>query len=71
MLREGTYRTKISISFELSRVYTTPVVRLWYMIVICNDLLDFRNLVLGLSVTLPHRRGAQVGLLQLFPSKFV
>ena len=56
MLTEGTYRTKISISFELSRVYTTPVVKLWYMIVICNDLLDFGIWVLGLSVTLPHRK---------------
>ena len=47
MLAEGTYRTEINISFELSRVYTAPVVRLWWMIIVCNDFLDFRNLGFG------------------------
>jgi hypothetical protein len=37
MLTEGTYRTEISIPFELSRVHTAPVVRLWWMIIVCND----------------------------------
>jgi hypothetical protein len=47
MLTEGTYRTGVSVSFKPSRVYTTPVIRMWWMIVICNDFLDFldfRNL---------------------------
>jgi hypothetical protein len=37
MLTEGTYRTEISISFELSRVYTASVVRLWWMVIVWND----------------------------------
>jgi hypothetical protein len=53
MLTKGTYRTEISISFELSKVYTAPVVRLWWMIVVCNDF-RFSEFGLGLSVTLPH-----------------
>ena len=47
MLTEGTYRTEVSTSFELSRVYTTPVVRLWWMIIVSNDFLNFRNLDFG------------------------
>jgi hypothetical protein len=34
MLTEGTYRTDVSTSFELSRVHTAAVVRLWRMIVV-------------------------------------
>jgi hypothetical protein len=29
MLTEGTYRTEVSASFKLSRVYTAYLVRLW------------------------------------------
>src|ERR1700733_6260874 len=47
MLTEGTYRTEVSTSFELSRVYTAPVVRLWWMIIVSNDFLNFRNLGIG------------------------
>jgi hypothetical protein len=67
MLTKGTYRTEISISFELSKVYTAPVVRLWWMIVVCNDFLDFRNLGFGLFChsTPPYgdlNRGSRRGL---------
>ena|SRR3984885_16008989 len=41
MLTERTYRTEISASFELSRVYTALVARLRRMIVISNDFLKF------------------------------
>jgi hypothetical protein len=47
MLTEGTYRTEASASFELSRMYTAPVVKLWWMIVVSNDFLNFRNLGFG------------------------
>jgi hypothetical protein len=60
MLTEGTYRTEASASFELSRVYTAPVVRLWWMIVVSNDFLNFRNLEFGpfcrSTRTPPYRR---------------
>jgi hypothetical protein len=36
MLAEGIYKTEINISFELSRVYTAPVVRLWWMIILLD-----------------------------------
>jgi hypothetical protein len=42
MLTEGIYRSEVSASFELSGVYTAPLVRLWWMIVVCDDSLDFR-----------------------------
>src|ERR1700733_8050535 len=47
MLTEEIYRTEITVSFELSRVYTAPVVRLWWMIVVSIDFLNFRNLGFG------------------------
>ena len=47
MLTEGTYRTEVSASFELSGVYIAPLVRLWWMIVVCDDFLDFRNMSFG------------------------
>jgi hypothetical protein len=47
MLIEGTYRTEVSASFELSGVYTAPLVRLWWMIVIRDDFVDFRILGFG------------------------
>ena len=59
MLTEGTYRTEISASFKLSGVYTAPLVRLWWMIVACDD---FEFWVLALSVTLPHRTKAYARL---------
>jgi hypothetical protein len=47
MLTEGTYRTEVSASFELSGVYTAPLVKLWWMIVVRDDFLDFRILGFG------------------------
>jgi hypothetical protein len=51
MLAGGTYRTEVSASFKLSGVYTASLVRLWWMIVFCDDFLDFRISALGLFVT--------------------
>jgi hypothetical protein len=42
MLTEGAYRTEVSASFKLSGVYTASLVRLWWMIVVCDDFLDFQ-----------------------------
>src|ERR1700733_10827201 len=52
MLTEGIYRTEITVSFELPRVYTAPVVRLWWMIVVSIDFLNFRNLGFGAFLSL-------------------
>jgi hypothetical protein len=65
MLTEETYRTEISASFKLSGVYTAPLVRLWWMIVVCDDFLIFESWVLGLSVTLPHRTLSLVAYLRI------
>ena len=58
MLTEGTYRTEVSASFEISGVCTAPLVMLWWIIVVCDDFLDFRILGFGpqygcLLVSLP------------------
>jgi hypothetical protein len=58
---EGTYKTEVNVSFELSEVYVGPLIRLWW-----RTFLEFRNLGFGpfCHSTPPHWLGFSSVILQ-------
>lgn len=69
MLTEGAYRTEVSASFKLSGVYTASSVRLWWMIVVCDDFHDFRFSLWAFLSLYSTVSGPKLGLVSLRPAR--